>query len=298
MATEGEKRALDEDAEDGGTPNMRLRSRAPTTPYKSAIEGVARFNTTRAFHKDGGNFNPDTFGREQEEYRRVHGFNDLKVVVGRTYDGLARDLNLQTSTNVTGGVTIDQFLSPADYSFFVDRDHAFDGGFSVHSDEGRELALQRGFQEIKFSHLTCLSKIPRRATDDVATTKLHLPAPSILTLPNKNLPSLYKKEDETYAEALVRAFEEKFVDIEMMQQPYSPCRLWTDKARKEAGISKDSKFIAWCCAYFAVREIIQADPKDIHEKLTSLRKLGTESKPPDMKGGWFTLVSVLATRYV
>jgi hypothetical protein len=114
----------------------------------------------------------------------------------------------------------------------------------------------------------------------------------------KTLPSLYKKEDETYAEALVPAFEAKFVDIKMMQQPYSPCRLWTNKARMEAGIGKDSKFTAWCCAYFAVREIIKGDPKNIHQKLTSLRKLGTESKPSNMKGGWSDLASSIATRYL
>jgi hypothetical protein len=298
MATKTKKRALDEDAIDDEETKMRLRSRAPTTPCKSPIDCVARFGSARAFHKNGHNFNPDTFGREQEEYRLLKGFDKLKVVIGQTFDGLARDQNQQATINETSGVTIDQVLSPADYFFFVDPDHTFDGGFSVHFEEGRELALQRGFQEIKFSHLTSLSKIPRRATEATATTNLDLPAPSILTLPKKTLPSLYKKEDETYAEALVRAFEAKFVDIEMMQQPYSPCRLWTDKARKEAGISKDSKFTAWCCAYFAVREIIKGNPKNIHEKLTSLRKLGTESKPSNMKGGWSDLASSIATRYL
>ena len=300
MAMETKKRALgdeDEDAVDGGQPKMRLQSRAPTTPCKSPLDCVARFSTARAFHKNGDKFNPDTFGRKQEEYRLLKGFDKLKVVVGQTFDGLARGQNQQATINETSGVTIDQVLSPADYNFFVDPDHAFDVGFSVHSEEGRELALRRGFQEIKFSHLTSLSKIPRRAIE-AATTNLDLPAPSILTLPKKTLPSLYKKEDETYAEALVRAFEAKFVDIETMQQPYSPCRLWTDKARKEAGISKDSKFTAWCCAYFAVREIIKGDPKNINDKLTSLRKLGTESKPSNMKGGWSDLASSIATRYL
>ncbi len=144
----------------------------------------------------------------------------------------------------------------------------------VHFEEGRERALQRGFQEIKFSHLTSLSKIPRRATE-VATTNLDLPAPSILTLPKKTLPSLHKKDDETYTEALVRAFKKIFVDVEMMEQTYSPCELWTENARKETGISKDSKLTAWCCAHFAMREIRIGDPKNIDEKLTSLRKLGT-----------------------
>jgi hypothetical protein len=71
----------------------------------------------------------------------------------------------------------------------------------------------------------------------------------------------------------------------------SPCWLWTDKARKEPGISKDPKFTAWCCAYFAVRKIIKGDPKNINEKLTSLQKLGTESKPSNMKGGRSDLAS-------
>ena len=140
------KRALDEDAVDGGKPKMRLRSRAPTTPCKSPIDCVARFSTARAFHKNGDKFNPDTFGREQEEYRLLQGFDTLKVFVGQTFDGLARDQNRQATIHETSGVTIDQVLSPADYFFFVDPDHTFDGGVSVHFEEGRELALQRGFQ--------------------------------------------------------------------------------------------------------------------------------------------------------
>jgi hypothetical protein len=297
MATETKKRALgDEDAVDGGQPKMRLRSQAPTTPCKSPLDCGARFSTARAFHKNSDKFNPDTFGREQEEYRLLKGFDTLKVVVGQTFDGLARGKNQQAVINETSGATMDQVLSPADF-FFVDPDHAFDGGFSVHSEEGRELALRRGFQEIKFSHLTSLLKIPWRATE-AATANLDLPVPSILTLPKKTLPSIYKKEDKTYAEALVRAFEAKFVDIKTMQQPYSPCPLWTDKARKEAAISKDSKFTAWCCAYFAVREIIKGDPKNINHKLTILQELGTESKPSNMKGCWSDLASSIATRYL
>jgi hypothetical protein len=68
-------------------------------------------------------------GREQEEYRLLKGFDKLKVVVGQTFDGLALDQNQQATMNETSGVTIDQFLSPADYFFFVGPDNAFDGRF-------------------------------------------------------------------------------------------------------------------------------------------------------------------------
>jgi hypothetical protein len=160
MALETKKRALgDEDAVDDGQQKMRLRSQAPTTPCRSPLDCVARFSTARAFHRNGDKFKPDTFGRKQEEYRLLKGFDKLKVVVGQTLDGLARDQNQQATINQISGVTMDQILSQADYNLFVDPDHAFDGGFSVHSEEGRELALRQGFQEIKFSRLTSLSYV-------------------------------------------------------------------------------------------------------------------------------------------
>jgi hypothetical protein len=53
----------------------------------------------------------DTFGREQEENHLLKGFDTLKVVVGQTFDGLARNQNQQATINETSGVTIDQVLS-------------------------------------------------------------------------------------------------------------------------------------------------------------------------------------------
>jgi hypothetical protein len=66
MATEMKKRALDEDAIDGGKP--KIKRGAPTSPCKSPIGCVAHFSTARAFHKNGNKFNPDTFG---ERTRRI-----------------------------------------------------------------------------------------------------------------------------------------------------------------------------------------------------------------------------------
>jgi hypothetical protein len=61
------------------------------------------------------------------------------------------------------------------------------------------------------------------------------PAPARLTLPQgPNLASFQPQEHETHASALVRAFEEKYVDSDT-KEPYSPCRLWMKLARKEAG---------------------------------------------------------------
>jgi hypothetical protein len=66
---------------------------------------------------------------------------------------------------------------------------------------------------------------------------------------------------------------------------------------KEAGISKDSKFKVWCCAYFAVRKIIKGDPKTSTRSSLVSKKLLTQSKPLSMKGGWSDLASNIATRY-
>jgi hypothetical protein len=97
-----------------------------------------------------------------------------------------------------------------------------------------------------------------------------------------------------YAEALVRAFEDKFVCTET-NTVFSPCRLWTAEVRKKSAWKscEQIKFAVWLYAYYAVRIVKNGiAPKNINENMTMLRSLGSSNKPDKMpKGGWFALVT-------
>jgi hypothetical protein len=132
---------------------MRLQSRAPsTTPCKSPIDCVAHVSTAQAFHKNGNKFNLDTFGREKEEYHLLKGFDKVKVVLGQRFDDLACDQNQQVKINKTRPVVslLTRFCAQLIF-FSVDPDHTEDGGFLLHFEEGQQLALQQGFQEVILS---------------------------------------------------------------------------------------------------------------------------------------------------
>jgi hypothetical protein len=108
----------------------------------------------------------------------------------------------------------------------------------VHFEDGWELALQQGFQEIKFSHLTSFMEDSAACNRGAATTNIDLCAPSILTLLKKTLPSLYKKEDETYAEALVQAFKAKFVDMRGCNNPIPLAGCGPTKHKRRQGSAR------------------------------------------------------------
>jgi hypothetical protein len=183
----------------------------------------------------------------------------------------------------------------------VDPENPFDGGFSVHSKAARQVALNRGFREITFSHLSAIEQIPhpRKAS---AVQNIDLPAPLNLTLPQGKLPNLFRLAHEPYAVSLVRAFERKFVDPDT-KIPYSPCRLWTPEARKLAGhksTGSTATLNSWCSAYFAVRVVKKSEnPSDMKDSVSSLRKLGTDNKPDEMPaGGWVALALTVANNYM
>jgi hypothetical protein len=267
----------------------------------STIGGyVDRFNFVRKAlkQKKGAKFNIDTFQREEGDYRELHGFSKLEQV-GQTHDGLNRSSKAAVSQT---GVSIAQVLSPADYFFFVDPENPFDGGFSVHSKAAQQVALNRGFQEVNFSHLSAIEQIPHRSKKASAIENIDLPAPFNLTLPQGDPPNLFRHAEEPCAVSLVRAFEQKFVDPET-KIPCSPCRLWTAEARRAAGhksTGSTATLNSWSCAYFAVRIVKKNEnPSDIKDSLSSLRKIAVKNKPDIMpKGGWVELASTIATKYL
>lgn len=161
---------------------------------ESVAAYVDRFNVARKplEMKKGQKFNVDTFSRKEVNYRELHGFSNLKQV-GQTYDGLNRSSDAATSQT---GVSIAQVLSTADYFFFVDPQNPFDGGFSVHSKSAQQVALNRGFREMNFSHLSAIEQIPhpRKAS---AVQIIDQPTPLNLSLPQGKLPNLFRLADES-----------------------------------------------------------------------------------------------------
>jgi hypothetical protein len=180
-----------------------------------------------------------------------------------------------------GGNTKDgQFLMPAEYSFFVDPADISSHemlGFSVHTHQMAEIAHWQDFIEIKNSHLTHLHQMPQLKHPNLAIKNMDSPAPERLTLPQgPNLASFQSQdENEMQASALVRAFEEKYVDSET-KEPYSPCQLWTKLARKEAGHKESTgTYHSWLVAYYAVHGVKKDEnPQDIKLKMSKLRKVG------------------------
>lgn len=266
------------------------RVRAPkrhVAPVKSAEELVKRFKEARPWHVDGKKFNTDTFKRHEQQHRDKYNMEKVKPM-GQTYAdaqpaaGGERSVTLQTVP----------LFAIGDYSFFVDPDDPLKGGFSLSEESGKRIAIGRGFAEVKFSHLTSNQAIPNRK-EGTKRLLIDFPAPSHLVAPNNTLPNLCKKNEETHAEALVRAFEVKFVD-EVGQKVYSPCKRWDEDSRKEAAFtaSMRSKFVGWCNAYYTVRVLYKnTDPKHVTCNLTALRTKAVKNKPPMAKGtSWYHVV--------
>jgi hypothetical protein len=105
----------------------------------SALDCVARFNELRAnlIPKNGKNFNIDTFKQMEMAHRERCRFLDYRPM-DLTYDGLDQAYTLKG-----GNTKENQFLTPAEYSFFCDTADINDPkmlGFSVHTHQMAEMA--------------------------------------------------------------------------------------------------------------------------------------------------------------
>jgi hypothetical protein len=153
-------------------------------------------------------------------------------------------------------------------------------GFSVHTRQMAEMAHWRGFIEIKNSPLTHPHQMPQLKKPNLAVKIMDCPAPACLMLPQgPNLASFQSQENEMQASALVRAFDKKYVDSET-KEPYSPCRLWTKLARKEARHKESTRtYHSWLVAYYAVCGVKKGEnPQDIKLQMSKLRKVGSDAK--------------------
>jgi hypothetical protein len=284
-----------DDLEDSEPVRKKAATRQHFQAVKSAADCVARFNDVCGWHLHGKKFNADTFKRLELEHRRRHGMTDMKPT-GQTFDGSDRAGTRMEVLSPSAKNVNNTFLLPGDYSFFLDPDKPPENIFAVFTEEDKEDAIRQGFIEVKCAWVSGKRQFPpRKDGKSPMLEPIDRPAPTDLLLPRKDIPNLFRNEKESCAVALVRAFEDKFVHCKTFE-PYSPCGLWTEKARKEAGLTS-SKFTTWCAAYYAVREIKKGEkPEAIGETMTDLRKLGVHNKPT--KGSWFEVVSKLANRKV
>jgi hypothetical protein len=177
-------------------------------------------------------------------------------------------------------------------AFFLSDDG--DTVYTHHEPQAIKLFRERGFKEVKKIHLLTVDQVPKR--QKIASNLPNLPlverlVPTKLAIPNctrEPLPNLHMEDSESPAVALVRAFEDKFIDGKS-ERIYSPLKLWHEDARKSNNIKGANlgKITKWIYAYIVIRLIHKdQDPSEISENLKTLsdeRKKVT--KPAEMN--WF-----------
>jgi hypothetical protein len=119
------------------------------------------------------------------------------------------------------------------------------------------------------------------------------PAPTDLLLPWNDIPNLFKKEKESCAVALVRAFEDKFVHCKTHILP-ADCGL-RKLGKRLASLAQNLQRGALHSMHY-VKYKKEEKTKAIAETMTDLCKLGIHNKPP--KGSWFEVVLKLANKKV
>eukprot|EP00547_Thalassionema_nitzschioides_P015845 CAMPEP_0194242656 /NCGR_PEP_ID=MMETSP0158-20130606/8131_1 /TAXON_ID=33649 /ORGANISM="Thalassionema nitzschioides, Strain L26-B" /LENGTH=302 /DNA_ID=CAMNT_0038977797 /DNA_START=20 /DNA_END=925 /DNA_ORIENTATION=- len=257
-------------------------------------------DSRRSFSFSIGDFNPDTFARQQQEHIAHYGLKHLKPQ-GRNFVEGVIITETTNDNNKNSNLNAGNVLSPADYSFFVDPADPLAGGYSVHDDRMRSVAISRGYAEIKIAHLTSVDQLPTLAGKKQTPKNpkensglLSKQAPASISVPaGPELPDFLKDTEDTYSSALVRAFEEKFIDSKG-GKVYSPCLLWTEEIRKRNGLTikrPGDKFVSWCTAYCAAKWILTGAILEKVQKAKDLRKAaGTyrrENPFPD-KISWYT----------
>jgi hypothetical protein len=156
-------------------------------------EGLGRFKKVRSWHVNRKQFNVDTFDRQQRVHVMLYDMQSLRPM-GQTYANVEgrrsadEEVILQTVPLFTVG----------EYSFFVDPADPLQGGFSVCTPGGKEIAESRGFIEVKLAHLTGNQQIPSPIHASIAPL-LDRSAPSKLTIPSQKLGNLFKLDNKTYA---------------------------------------------------------------------------------------------------
>ena len=165
--------------------------------------------------------------------------------------------------------------------------------FSVHDSTAKQIAIDRGFKELKCSHLTHSSQVPlfTNPTQCEMSEQETTVTNNTLVLPQMMQLKLIKKKKESTAQSLVRVFEESYIfqDKDKQECIFSPCLEWNEKARKENGlVGANSPFLKWCTAYYAVKYVMSdQEPSGIDNNLTDLIKIARKEGKKPRGTNWY-----------
>ena len=221
---------------------------------------------------DDNRFDIYKFTLEETKHRSSYDFCDL-IPVGRIH---STKFGANTNYNPSSSV-----LSPKGYSFFIDENN-LDSCFSVHTEDAKKSAIDKGYVEIKVRHYTHPTQVPVLKNTTMCPISHILPNGQEFIPPKNKSLKIYKLEKgEKFAQSVVCAFEEnyyyKLSDSDPSFLKASPCLLWTKELRKKNGLLyTNNPFYSWCTAYFAIKIVLKdQNVKDIKHCQRELKEIGT-----------------------
>jgi hypothetical protein len=238
---------------DNDLEGRRIRSTtAPPPVPRTFLEAIIGFRTARNFLAGKKEFNTDTFERVQAQHREQHKIRDDTPQKAET-----------NSTGSKGGTVILNMVplfSLGDHSFFYHPEDTTNTVYSHSRPDSKKRMREDGFVEYKNVVHYAGEEVPKSPPKKSKIANLPLldrTAPSELLVPdcskNSKLPDMYIEGDETTAAAIVRIFEDKYID-KSTERIYSPIKQWTDEALENATIKNNnwSKITKWAYAYIAI----------------------------------------------
>jgi hypothetical protein len=185
-------------------------------------------------------------------------------------------------------------------NFFFQNPNNISQTFSVCNAEMQKVMLERGYVQIFPTHITQMSALPARVVEsgagDTMPNLQEILAPTKTVLPNGKLsggklPRLWKKYDtESTADAIVRAIEERVVDM-TSKRVWSPYRVWDAEKRKKSGL-KDSRLTKYFQAYYS-KKVLKMDGPTLEAmaKRAVEHRKGSSSHAVVAKSDWFEIVN-------
>ena len=261
--------------------NNSEQSSEATSPtivcIESANEAIEMFRKKRqwALYNDN-RFDMFKFILEETKHRSKYDFSELKPV-GRIHSTTFGSHIAGTNTNPVSAI-----LSPKGYSFFIEKDN-FESCFSVHTEEAKQSAIDKGYVEIKVKHYSHPTQIPviKNSSNYTSSPDILPNGEEFVPPKNKSLKIYKLYKGEKFAQSVVRAFEEnyyyKITDSDPNFLKASPCLKWTKDLRKKNGLLyTNNPFYSWCSAYLAIKIVLKdIDVKDIKKGQRELKEMGT-----------------------
>jgi hypothetical protein len=215
----------------------------------SSVEALCdQYVQGRVWDEEFDKFNPDTFEKDSLSHIKNYEIDKLGAVTGR--------LGSEERQVIVKNVALFNEVH------FI-RDPFTLKTISVSTADMQQDMVRRGFDAIMVDHVTDPMALPMApdAPTGSASRKEDLPdetPPTHLKLPpdgtNNFVPKLFVPDGDTYACAVVKAYEEKAVDMQQ-STVYSPIRLWTTAELSNRRLRGDSKLTVRRKAYWVIRKM-------------------------------------------